>query len=344
MSNKRLNVVVAGATGYVGLDLVLYLSKHPNVKITNLCAQKNIGKKINFIDKRIKKKLPKITNLKSVKWNVVDILFLSLPNGKAQIIISKLYKKYKKIGFIDLSADFRLTNEKQYKKWYKLSHKAKDLIKDSIYSIPEFKKKDIKKYRIISNPGCYPTSIQLPLIPLINNNLIKNDNIIIDSKSGYSGAGKTFSKKFNEKNLFSSTLAYSVSKHRHMAEIDQEIKKLTKKNISYSFNPHVVSTYRGILSSIYLEMKKNVDINTIRSALKKFYKNSKFVKIKRLNEPIGSGHVLNTNNCSISICKTRLKRKFVIFSVIDNLGKGASGQAIQNMNILCGFKEDSGLR
>ena len=186
MSLNKVNTVVAGATGYVGLDLVLYLSKHPKVNISYLCAQKKIGTDIKNLDKRIKKKLPKISIMEKVDWKNVDLLYLSLPNGEAQKIIKKLFK-YKKLNFIDLSADFRLENANEYKKWYSLSHKAKNLINKSIYSIPEFTKDKIKNYRIISNPGCYPTSIQLALIPLIKKGLIKTESISIDSKSGYSG-------------------------------------------------------------------------------------------------------------------------------------------------------------
>ena len=166
MSQNKLNIAVAGATGYVGLDLVLFLSKHPNVNISYLCAQKNVGSNIKSFDNRIKKKLPKISILKNVNWNKVDLLFLSLPNGESQKLIKNLFK-FKNLKFIDLSADFRLESSKEYKKWYSSNHNAKDLIKKSIYSIPELTKNEIKNYRIIANPGCYPTSIQLALIPLM---------------------------------------------------------------------------------------------------------------------------------------------------------------------------------
>ena len=195
MSQNKINIVIAGATGYVGLDLVYLLSKHPKVNISYLCAQKNLGKNIKFFDKRIKKNLPKITNLKNVKWNNVDLLFLSLPNGEAQKVIKKLFH-LKQLKFIDLSADFRIRNFNEYKNWYSINHKAKDLINKSIYSIPEFTKKNIKKFRIVANPGCYPTSIQLALLPLLSQSLISTNNITIDSKSGYSGAGKNYKSKF----------------------------------------------------------------------------------------------------------------------------------------------------
>lgn len=343
MSQKNINAVVAGATGYVGLDLVYYLSKHPKVKISHLCAQKNLGKNINYFDKRIKKELPKISNLKKVDWSSVDLLFLSLPNGEAQKIIKTLYK-IKHLKFIDLSADFRIENSKEYKKWYSIKHKAKTLITKSIYSIPEFTRNKINKFRIISNPGCYPTSIQLVLLPLLKKSLINTNNITIDSKSGYSGAGKNFKTKFSHKNFYESIFAYGIEKHRHMSELDQEFKKYSKANIKYTFNPHLLPTFRGILSSIYIEIKKKITVQKIYSELKKFHSKNKFINLNKINTPIGNGNILNTNICDISICKTRYKNKLVIFSAIDNLVKGASGQAIQNMNIAFEFKENLGLK
>ena len=226
MSVKKINIVVAGATGYVGLDLIKFLSKHPKAKIKYLCAQKKIGKKIQFFDNRIKKKLPRISNLKSVNWNEIDILFTALPTGESQVLAKTL--KNKKVKIIDLSADFRLSNKSLYKKFYNKEHKAVDLIKKSIYSVSEFVRKDIKKHKIIACPGCYPTSIQLPLLPLIKKNLVKKKDIIIDSKSGYSGAGKNLKKRFNHKNIYSSIHAYGIFKHRHTSEIDQELKKNIK--------------------------------------------------------------------------------------------------------------------
>ena len=337
--NNKIKVAVVGATGYTGLDLVYILSKHPRVKIKHLSATKNLGKEISFFDKRIKKKLPTISSVKKINWMNLDLVFLSLPNGEAQKLIKTIYFKNKDLKFIDLSADFRISNTNIFKKNYKFKHKAKMFIKNSIYSIPELNNKKIDKFRIISNPGCYPTSILLPLVPLLKTNMIKNDNITIDSKSGYSGAGKNLEKKFNHKNLYSSTFAYSTKNHRHICEIDQQFLKLTKKKIHFSFNPHLLPTFRGILTSIYVQTNKGKTGDALRKSLRKYYKNSKFVKILKLNSSLGSGSVLNTNNCEISICETRIKNKIVIFSAIDNLIKGASGQAVQNMNILFKFPE-----
>ena len=344
MSKKKINIAIVGATGYTGLDLVYLLSKHPRARIISLCATKNLGKKISFFDKRIKKKLPKITSVKKINWSEVNLAFFSLPDGEAQKIINSIYNKHKQVKFIDLSADFRISNTLKYKKNYKIEHKAKNLIKDSIYAISEFVKKDIKKYRIIANPGCYPTSIQIPLMPLIKKGLIENKNITIDSKSGYSGAGKNLEKRFNHKNLYLSTFGYSTRYHRHIIEIDEQFKKNTNKKIRYTFNPYLLPTFRGILTSIYLNLKKKTSAKKIRTELLRFYKKERFIKVLKLNSELGSGNVLNTNNCEISICETRIKNKVVIFSAIDNLVKGASGQAIQNMNLIYNFPENLGLK
>jgi len=342
MSLKKVNIVVAGATGYVGLDLIKILSSHPKVNIKYLCAQKKIGKKIQFFDKRIKKKLPKISNLKKVDWNIIDILFTSLPTGASQILAKKLIK-YPKLKIIDLSADFRLSNKDKFKNFYKFKHKASNLLKYSIYSLSEFVRKEIKNYKIIACPGCYPTSIQLPLIPLFKKGLIKKKDIIIDSKSGYSGAGKSLKKKFTHKNIFKSIHAYGIFKHRHTSEIDQQFSKISKAKINYIFTPHLIPTFRGMLSSIYVDKQNKVSIKRIHNELKKYHKNNFFIKILPLNKNLGTENVINSNFCEISVCKTNDKNKIIILSAIDNLIKGAAGQAVQNMNIIFGFKENLGL-
>tara|TARA_Y100001960_G_C14698657_1_gene840395 strand:- start:371 stop:1393 length:1023 start_codon:yes stop_codon:yes gene_type:complete len=336
-----LKIAIAGATGYTGLELIKILSKHPKVKIKYLIAQKSIGKPISFFDKSLKKKLPKVSSIKKLDWKKINVLFAALPNGEAQKIAKKIPRGIK---LIDLSADFRIENFEIYKKWYGFEHKSKNLIKKSIYAISEFSKKKLKKYSIISCPGCYPTSVQLPLIPLIQKKMISNDEIYIDSKSGYSGAGKNIKKKFNHKNLFHSVLAYGVGSHRHMAEIDQELSKVSKKKIKVFFTPHLIPTFRGILSTIYLKTKKNISAKKIYLALKKYHKKNIFVKIAKFNSPIGTGDVINTNYCKISVCENRKSNTIIIISAIDNLVKGASGQAVQNMNLAYNLNETLGLR
>lgn len=337
-----LKIAIAGATGYTGIQLVKILLKHPKVKISYLCAQKSIGKSISFFDNGIKgRKLPKISKISKIDWSTINVLFTALPNGEAQEIAKNIPKH---ILLIDLSADFRLENHKAYKKWYGLEHKAKNLIKDSIYAISEFTKKKIRNYRIISCPGCYPTSIQLALIPLLKDRMINVKNIIVDSKSGYSGAGKKIEKKFTHKYLYESVTAYGVGSHRHMAEIDQELSKYSKDKIKISFTPHLIPMFRGILSTIYLETRKKNDAKKIYNKLKQFHKNNLFVRIDKFNKPIGTGDVMNTNYCKISVCQDRRRNKVIVISAIDNLIKGASGQAVQNMNIFKNFNEGLGLK
>tara|TARA_B100001123_G_C15250057_1_gene1002441 strand:- start:114 stop:1139 length:1026 start_codon:yes stop_codon:yes gene_type:complete len=336
-----LNIAIAGATGYIGLELIYILSKHPKVKIVYLCAKKSIGKKISSFDKRIKnKKLPKISSVKNLKWKKINIIFTALPNGEAQKIANAIPPHVK---LIDLSADFRLNDYKNYNKWYGIKHKSKKLIKKSIYAITEFSKKKLSKYNIISCPGCYPTSVQIPLIPLLEKNVINVKNIIIDSKSGYSGAGKNIKKKFNHKNLFNSVAAYGVGSHRHMAEIDQELSKASGKEVFVHFTPHLIPMFRGILSTIYLEVRNNWDAKKIYNFIKKYHKKNFFIKVAKFNTPINTGDIINTNYCKISVCKNRKSNKVIIISAIDNLIKGGSGQAVQNMNVAFQLKEKTGL-
>ena len=337
-----LNIAIAGATGYVGLELIKILSNHPKATIVYLCARKSIGKSINVFDKRIKKKnLPKISEIKKINWNKVNILFTALPNGEAQKIAKRIPDNIK---LIDLSADFRLNNSKLYKKWYGIDHNCKKLIKKSIYAITEFSRNTLNKHNIIACPGCYPTSVQLPLVPLVQKRMININNIIIDSKSGYSGAGINIKKKFAFKNLFNSVSAYAIGSHRHMAEIDQELSKVSKRKINVFFTPHLIPMFRGILSTIYLETNGKNNAQKIYKFLKKYHKNNFFVKIAKFNSPIGTGDVINTNYCKISVCKDRKRNKIIIVSVLDNLIKGASGQAVQNMNVAYQLKETLGLQ
>ena len=337
-----LKIAVAGATGYVGLELVKILSKHPKIKILYLCAKKSVGKSIYTFDRNIKnKRLPKISSFKKIDLKKIDVIFTALPNGEAQKIACKIPEKVK---LIDLSADFRLNNFKLYKKWYGINHACKKLINSSIYSITEFSRKKIPYYKIISCPGCYPTSILLPLIPLIKKNIIKTNNIRVDSKSGYSGAGKNIKQKFKFINLLKSVSAYGIGRHRHMAEIDQELSKASKKKIKIFFTPHLIPMFRGILSTIYIELKNNINPKQVYSFLKKYHKSNSFVKIAKFNQHIGTGEVINSNFCKISICKDRVSNKLIIISAIDNLVKGASGQAVQNMNVAYKFNEKLGLQ
>ncbi len=337
----KLNALVAGSTGYIGTQLIKILVKHKYINIKYLCGNSSVGKSVASYEKSLSKyKLPKIKKFNKNLLNNVDIIFTALPNGEAQDISKHLNKKN---ILIDLSADFRLEKSSEYHKWYKQKHRAVKLIKKSIYSLPEINRKELKKYNIISSPGCYPTSILLPLIPLFNKNFINFKNIIIDSKSGFSGAGRSVHKKYKNKNLYESLSAYGVGNHRHNSEIDQMLKKFTKKKIEVSFTPHLSPMFRGILSTIYLDLNKNVNQSKVISLLSKFYKKEKFVKISKSNTLISTNDVINTNNCLISVCKSKFRNKIIILSAIDNLIKGGAGQAVQSLNNRLKYPETTGL-
>tara|TARA_Y100000816_G_scaffold279593_1_gene252039 strand:+ start:1160 stop:2182 length:1023 start_codon:yes stop_codon:yes gene_type:complete len=339
---RKLNVLIAGSTGYLGIQLIKLLVNHKNINIKFLCGKSSIGKKISFYDKSlIHKKLPKIVKFNKQYLKDVDIIFTALPNGEAQHISNYLLKHN---TLIDLAADFRLDKASEYLKWYKVKHKSSKNIKKSIYALPEIIGKKVKNFSIISCPGCYPTSILIPLIPLLKRNIILKNNIIIDSKSGYSGAGRNVHKKYKNKNLYESLSAYGVGFHRHNSEIYQELKKYSNGSINFQFTPHLSPMFRGILSTIYIDTKSNVSIKMVLSTLKKFYKSNQFIKISKQNSLISTNDVINTNNCILSVCNTKFKNKYIILSAIDNLIKGGSGQAVQNMNIKFNFRYNQGLK
>ena len=339
---RKLNVLIAGSTGYIGIQLVKLLVNHKNIKIKFLCGSSSVGKNIEYFDKSLKnKKLPKIVKFNKKFLKHVDIIFTALPNGQAQSLSNLLLKNN---ILIDLSADFRLSKAKEYLKWYGAKHNSVGNINKSIYALPEISKKIIKKYKIISCPGCYPTSILLPLIPILKRKLVDKKNIIIDSKSGYSGAGRGVHKKYKNKNLYESLSAYGVGFHRHNSEIEQELNKHSKGNVTFNFTPHLSPMFKGILSTIYVNINSKNTVSKIRNYLSSYYKNDKFIKILKVNSLISTNDVINTNNCYISVCKTQYRNKIIILSAIDNLIKGGAGQGVQNMNILYDFKYNEGLK
>ena len=338
----KLNVLVAGSTGYIGVQLIKLLVKHKYINIKYLCGNSSVGKNISLYDKSLSKyKLPKIVKFNKNLLKDVQVIFTALPNGEAHDISKNLSNIH---TLIDLAADFRLEKASDYLKWYKQKHRATNLIKKSIYLLPEINRKEIKKHNIISCPGCYPTSILIPLFPLFKRNLIKFNNIIIDSKSGYSGAGRGVHKKYKDKNLYDSLSAYGVGFHRHNSEIDQMLRKFTKKKLQFSFTPHLSPMFRGILSTIYVDLENNISQTKVVKTLISFYKKESFIKILKPNSLLSTNDVINTNNCYISVFKSKYKNKIIILSAIDNLIKGGAGQAVQNLNNKFDFPEKTGLR
>ena len=337
----KLNALVAGSTGYIGLQLIKLLIKHKYIRIRYLCGNTSVGKKISHYDKSLSnKKLPKIIKFNKDLLKNIDVVFTALPNGEAQDISKQLNQD---VTLIDLAADFRLEKKSDYLKWYKQKHRASGLIKKSIYSLPEINGSETKKYQIIACPGCYPTSILLPLVPLFKNKLVKVKNIIMDSKSGYSGAGRGVHKKYKDKNLYESLSAYGVGFHRHNSEIQQMLNKYSNKKIDFNFTPHLTPMFRGILSTIYIDLEANVTQSKVLKTLSNFYKTNNFIKVLKSDSLISTNDVINTNNCYISVCKTKYKNKIIILSALDNLIKGGAGQAVQNLNLKFNFPSKTGL-
>ena len=337
---KKINVLIAGATGFIGIELTRILLQHKYVNIKFLCGNSSVGKKMSYFDNFfLNKNLPIIKKFKKEFLKKIDVIFTALPNRDAQKISHHLLKTNK---LIDLSGDFRLRNTNHYLKWYKKKHLSKKNISQSIYILPELNNTNVKNYNIISCPGCYPTSILLPLVPILKKKLIKTSNIVIDSKSGYSGAGRVFYNKFKNRNIKNSLSVYGVKNHKHNPEIQQEFVKHLNRKIKFNFTPHLIPMFRGILTSIYVDLDNKSSVSKVIKCLKIFYKNSKFVDIVKENTLLSTISVINTNNCKISVCEISNK-KLLILSTIDNLIKGGAGQAVQNFNKIYNFNEYEGL-
>jgi len=339
--NSSFNVAVLGSTGYVGLELLKFLIVHPNVKINFLGSEnhKNFDfEKFNTFFKG--KKLPNLDLNNNFNPKLSDVVFLALPHNVSHTYVKKFFNKIK---IIDLSADFRFDSISTYSKNYNDEHSCPELLNEFVYGLPELNKNTINNNNNMSIPGCYPTSILLPLIPLLQKNLLKTDNIIIDSKSGYSGAGKKFDISAIKNNDSLNFYNYNTNNHRHICEINQEFKKLSKSKVNFSFNPHILPIYRGMMSTIYCDLIDGVDFNKIEDTLLQYYANSAFVKIIINNNKADFFSVQNTNNCLIKLFKHHSNSKIIIVSLIDNLIKGAAGQAVQCFNLMLNLDESTSL-
>jgi N-acetyl-gamma-glutamyl-phosphate reductase len=341
---KKLQIAIIGASGYTGAELIRILLNHKKVEIVALVANSNAGQKIEQLYPHlVHYDLPDLKKLDEIDFSKIDVAFGCLPHTTSQETFKKLLSdpKNSNLKVIDLSADFRLENVDDYQKWYDHEHIAKNLQPQAVYGLSEIHRNKIKKSNLIACPGCYPTSALLPLIPLLENDLIQKEDIIIDSKSGVTGAGRSV----KQSNLFceinESVKAYSIGKHRHMGEIEQELSKASNAKIEIDFTPHLLPINRGIISTIYVKLNKNFSTDDLRNCLEKKYEDEPFVKI--IDGEPNIKDVVGTNFCVISVKKAHTKNKAIIVSVIDNLCKGASGQAVQNMNIVFGFDEKEGL-
>lgn len=336
-----MKISIIGATGYTGAELVKILLKHPQVEIETITSQSFANKKISEVYPWL------VTDLVCQKLNIKKIasssslIFTALPHHTSMGIVGKLYSEGKRI--VDLSADFRFSDPSIYEKWYGVPHQKKELLKEAVYGLPELYREKIKKAHLVANPGCYPTSSILALAPLVSNSLVKENSIIIDAKSGVTGAGRAPNLATHFPEVNENICAYRVEGHRHIPEIEQQLSKLAQEEITVTFVPHLVPLNRGILSTCYANLKQKTSTKELVKLYKNFYKKELFVEILEEGRFPETKDVTNSNRCRMGIAVNEKNSRVIIISAVDNLSKGAATQAVQNMNIMCGFEEAMGL-
>ncbi len=336
-----VKVSIVGISGYGGIELFRILSQHKDVEIINIYSESNKGEKIG-------KLYPQFSHInmvcadKSIEEVVKesDVVFTAVPHGGASVPYALLGKKYNK-KIIDLSAEFRIHDASVYEKWYGTKIEEMELLKEAVYGLPELHKEKIKKAWLIANPGCFTTSGILANAPLVKSNIIDLDSIIVDAKTGVSGAGKKPRADLHFPELDESFYAYGVTTHRHTPEIEQELSGLAGKNIEITFTPHMVPMVRGILSTSYSKLKDDTTEEKIYDLYREFYKDAPFVRI--VDTLPTTKHVAGSNFLDIAIRVDKRTKRVIVISALDNLIKGASGQAVQNMNIAFNLKESEGL-
>jgi N-acetyl-gamma-glutamyl-phosphate reductase len=345
---NRAKVGVLGASGYTGAELVRLLLRHPCVEIALLTADRRAGQEMRDVFPQFAPyPMPKLVALDGIDWHTcgLDLIFCALPHGTTQKVIANLLAQAPTIRVVDLSADFRITDPEAYKSWYGHAHQATELQKSAVYGLVEVYRDAIKGARLVANPGCYTTCAQLALLPLIKANAIDPDEIVIDAKSGMTGAGRAAKEEMLFSEVSEGFHAYGVGHHRHMAELDQEFSKAAGRPITASFTPHLVPMNRGIFSTIYVRGAA-VSVSTaqdIHAALSAAYAHELFVHVLPFGKMPQTRHVRGSNMTFIGVVQDRVPGRAIICSALDNLTKGASGQAVQNMNLMLGFPEAMGL-
>ena len=334
---------VIGATGYTGIELCKILYSHPKANIAALTTRRK-----NIIPLRtLLPSLPKTANLDITPFSFneikkkADIIFLCLPHTEAM----EMANKFRGIGkiVIDLSADFRIKDKSIYKKWYGVTHRFQKRISEAVYGLPELYRKEIRGADLIANPGCYPTGAILAIAPFLKKNLVSSESIIINAASGVSVAGRKLTSASQFCQVDGDFRAYKVNSHQHTPEIEQILSEVSDETIKVTFIPHLLPVSRGILSTVYLEKDKKIKPEKIRKELARTYKNEPFVRVKPEGEYPSLKDVRNTNFCDLGVSVNSKTGHVVVIAAIDNLVKGAAGQAVQNMNIRLGFREEAGL-
>jgi N-acetyl-gamma-glutamyl-phosphate reductase len=343
--SAKAKIGVLGASGYTGAELVRLLLRHPHVDIGLLTADRRAGKPMAEVFPQFAPfDLPTLQALDQLDWPALglDLVFSALPHGTTQEVISNLLKRMPAMKVVDLSADFRIADPAAYERWYGHPHAAVELQKEAVYGLTEVYREKIKSAQLVANPGCYTSCAELALIPLLRGKAIDPDEIVIDAKSGMTGAGRAA----NEEMLFSEVSegfhAYGVGHHRHMAELDQEFSLAAGRDVVVSFTPHLVPMNRGILSTIYVRGVKAAP-DDLHALLAKVYAGEPFVHVLPFGRHPQTRHVRGSNMTFIGVAADRAPGRAIIGSALDNLTKGASGQAVQNMNLMLGFPETAGL-
>jgi N-acetyl-gamma-glutamyl-phosphate reductase len=344
--SKIAKVGVLGASGYTGSECVRLLLRHPQVEITLLTADRRAGQDMRDVFPQFSPHaLPKLVSLEGLDWTTLalDLVFCALPHATTQKVIRDLLARAPHIKVVDLSADFRLADPAAYARWYGHEHHAPELQKEATYGLVEFYRERIRKSRLVANPGCYTTSAQLPLIPLIKARAIDVDEIVIDAKSGMTGAGRAAKENMLFSEVSEGIHAYGVGHHRHMAELDQEFSLAAGRTVTVTFTPHLVPMNRGILSTLYVRGIAGNSAQDLHASLLQTYQTEPFVHVLPFGEMPQTRHVRGSNMTFIGVTADRIKGRAILGSALDNLVKGASGQAMQNMNLMLGFAETAGL-
>jgi N-acetyl-gamma-glutamyl-phosphate reductase len=341
MSMNTAHVGILGATGYTGAELLRLLRSHRSTRVTCMTSERFAGQCIDQVFPHLTgQDLPTLSKIGEDDLGKLDVVFGCLPHGTTQEVIGALPKGPK---IVDLSADFRLHDTSVYERTYGQPHRAIERQKIAVYGLTEHARPAIKETDLVANPGCYPTTSQLPLLPLIKAGLIENDPIIIDAKSGVTGAGRAPKEGSLHTEVSEGLHAYGVSTHRHTPEIEQGLSEAAGEPVAVTFTPHLIPMNRGILATIYVQLAGDTQPEDLQQTLERFYQDEPFVRVLPFKSLPATRHVRGTNHCHIAVHPGRLPGRAILLSVTDNLVKGASGQALQNMNVMLGLAETEGL-
>ena len=337
------HAAVLGASGYTGAEAVRLILGHPKLKLAAMTAYSRAGEEYSDVFRNFAgRDLPPLTTLDEVDWNGIDVVFACLPHGASQETIAKIYDKVETV--IDLSADFRLSDPELYAKTYGRPHDFTELLEDRVYGLTEFARDQLLGAKLVACPGCYPTCSMLALLPALEAGLIDPDHIIIDAKSGVTGAGRKATLAFAYSETTDGAQAYAIGTHRHAPEMDQAISDFANKNATVRFTPHLLPMNRGMIATCHVTLREGASVSDLRKHYHETYDAEAFVHILEEGQGPQTRHVRGSNHCQIGIFADRAPNSAVIVSVIDNLTKGSSGQAIQNYNATQGWDETLGLQ